>query len=140
MNLSRIETDNNAFNKIPNICKVFLDIRYIPEDKNSIISKIKKIMPKDFSLKIILKEPYQKTPKNNVYLKLLKKIAEEKLGKKILIKHGFGSSDIRHYNQFGIDGVEFGPISKGMGEDNEWVDIKSLQDYYHILKTFLLEI
>lgn len=139
INLSSIQTSNNVYNKIPDNCKIKLDIRYVPEEEN-IIKKIKKILPKDFILKEIIYEPPFKTNKNNFYLKKLKQISEKILNKPIKLKKGYGSSDLRHYYAYNIPGVEFGLSGKGMGENIEYVEIKSVKSYLSILKNFLLSL
>lgn len=138
-NIASIKTNNDVFNKIPDYCKVKLDIRYIPKDKN-ILKKIRKIAPKNSKFNLILNEPAFFTSKNNFYIKKLKEVAKKILNKKIKIKGGHGSSDIRHFTKIKTCGIEFGPSGGGMGEDNEWVDINSLYSYYQILKTCLCEI
>ncbi len=139
INISGIKSFNDAYNKIPDKCEIKLDIRYIPEEKN-IIEKIKKITPKDFIVKEIFYEPPFKTNKNNLYIKKLKKISKKILNKQIKLKKGYGSSDLRHFYLYNIPGVEFGLVGKGMGENIEYVDIKSIKYYIDILKNFLTSI
>jgi succinyl-diaminopimelate desuccinylase len=140
INLSKIETTNETFNKIPDDCTVWLDIRYVPEDKTKVLSSIKKILPKDFKLNILINEPALSTDAKSEYVKSLKSKAEKVLQDKIAILSANGSSDVRHFARVGNNGVEFGPVGGGMGTDNEWVDVKSLGLYHQILKDFLLEI
>ena len=80
------------------------------------------------------------TDENNSYVKALQKSTGTITGTpaKIIVKHG--GSDIRHYNGVHEDGVTFGPIGAGLHSDDEWVDIKSLEEYYQILKDFLLSL
>lgn len=140
VNLSRIETDNKTFNKIPDDCVVWLDIRYIPEDSKTIVTKIKELLPKGFKLNVVVKEPALFTDENNVYVKILRKVGQQIIKKKIPLRAAHGSSDVRHFTRVNCDGIEFGPIGGGMGADNEWVDIPSLEKYCKILKNFLLSL
>lgn len=140
INLSKIETTNATYNKIPDDCTVWLDIRFIPEDKNKVVSNIKKILPKDFTMDISVHEPALDTDKNNEYIKLLKNKTEEIAKKKVAILSAMGSSDCRHFARVNNNSVEFGAIGGGMGSDEEWIDIPSLEKYYEILKDFLLSI
>ncbi|MEM4648296.1 MAG: hypothetical protein QXO12_03255 [Candidatus Pacearchaeota archaeon] len=74
--------------------------------------------------------------KSTFFLRLrtsFEKITNKKA--KTIAKHG--DSYIRHYHLVGCDGVTFGPIGGNLHGDNEWVDIKSLEKYYLILKDFL---
>jgi succinyl-diaminopimelate desuccinylase len=140
VNLSRIETPNQAFNKIPDACHIYLDIRYIPKDADTILKTIKKILPEGFKVEIVMSEPALSTAKNHKYLKLLRKSAHEVLSQKIALYKAQGSSDARHFSAVNNPGVEFGPVGGGSGTDTEWIDIKSLDQYCQILKTFLLSI
>lgn len=139
-NVARIETTNQTFNKIPDECSVYLDIRYIPEDTGTIEEKVKNLLPKDAAVEIVEKEPSQFTDTNNSYVVSLSQTIQKITGKQpeFIAKHG--GSDIRHLNGAGTPGVLFGPIGVGMHADEEWVDIKSLEDYSTILKEFLLSL
>lgn len=140
VNLSKINTSNQSFNKIPDDCEVWLDIRYIPKDSDTIVGNIKDLLPKGFKFDVITKELPLLTDENNKYLKILKNVGEQITKKKVTLYGAQGSSDARHFTQINCDGVEFGPIGGGIGSDNEWVDIESIKTYYNILKTFLLKI
>ncbi len=138
VNVANIETPNKTFNKIPDFCEVSLDIRYVPEDSETILTTLKSLVPKGCKLEVLVKEPAVATDEKNTYVQLLKKEIEKVTKKKIAILSANGSSDVRHFTRIGDDAIEFGPVGKGMGSDNEWVDIKSLDQYYTILKSFLL--
>lgn len=140
INLSSIETNNTAWNKVPDYCAVKLDIRYIPEDDKIILKSIKNLLPAGFKLQVIAKEPALWVPQQNRYLQALKKVTENQLNKKIILYGAHGSSDARHFTAVGSYGIEFGPIGAGLGTDNEWIDIKSLEKYCQILKQFLLSL
>lgn len=138
VNVSTIETTNNAFNKIPDDCFVLLDIRYVKEDSRLVLKKLKKLIPKDFKLEIIANEPAMFTKQNNNYIVKLGEITKKIITKKVIIRGANGTSDISHFTKAGYAGIEFGPIGGGIGSDNEWVDISSLDIYCKILKNFLL--
>lgn len=137
INLSRIQTGNKTFNKIPDDCEVWLDVRYIHGQTDTIINSIKKLMLDGFNLEVVAKEPAFDVDINNQYIQKLKKIAERVSSKKIKLYGAQGSSDARHFTQINCSGVEFGAIGEGIGGDNEWVDIGSLKKYYQILRDFL---
>lgn len=148
-NLAKIETSNQTFNKVPEEATISFDIRYIPEEmkdlsfqkgKKLLEKKIKEIVKNMAEVEFLLFEPPQFTNQKNPYVIKLKKAIKKVTGKKakIIVKHG--GSDIRHFNQVGCDGVTFGPIGGNLHADNEWVEIKSLEKYYQILKEFLLSL
>ena len=138
-NVAKIETSNTAFNKIPDDCTITIDMRYIPEDADTVVDKLKSILPKDATLTILEKEPSQNTKAGDPYVVLLSKAIQNVTGNtKTIAKHG--ASDIRHYDGVGCAGACFGPIAVGLHTDNEYGDIPSFVTYYEILKKFLLSI
>lgn len=139
-NLSSIKTTNDSFNKVPDNCTISLDIRYIPEDKKNLLKSIEDILPENFDLEIITDEEALFVKEDNHFIQLLKKVDEEITGNKVVLYGAQGSSDARHFTKVGCDGIEFGPIGGGIGSDEEWVDIPSLETYVKILSKFLLEI
>lgn len=137
VNLSSIKTSNTVANKIPDDCSILLDIRFIEKSSNLVLKKIKSILPKDSSIKILADEPAMLTDKNNSYIKGLAEIAKKYTSKKTVIRGANGTSDVNHFSKKGCAGVEFGPIGGGIGEDREWVSIKSLKTFSKILIDFL---
>ena len=75
LNISNIQTDNLAINKIPDSCSILVDIRYIPEDRDSILEKIQDSLPENFTIDIIENEASVFVEEDNIYvLKLLDSI------------------------------------------------------------------
>ena len=140
VNVARIETSNQTYNKVPHEATAHIDVRFIPEDEESIIKTLEKIVGADGQLVIILKESSQFSDTKNKYMHLLEKAVTKKTQKKaeFIVKHG--GSDVSFFNSMGCPGVTFGPVGHGLHTDNEWVSIKSLERYYDILKSFLLSI
>jgi len=108
--------------------------------KEVLTKKIKKIIDNLGEVEILLFEPPQFTDEKNFYVLKLKEAAQKVLNKppKIIVKHG--GSDIRHFNQVGCQGVTFGPVGGDLHGDNEWVEIKSLKNYYQIVFEFLVDL
>ncbi len=138
VNLSTIQTNNRTFNKIPDYCEIWLDIRYIPEDKQIIVDYVKQLLPKGFILTVIENGYPLFVEKGNSYIQKLRKTVNNRTNKKVLFYGAQGTSDARHFTEVGCDAIEFGPIGGGIGSDNEWVDIPSLEKYTLILNDFLL--
>lgn len=138
VNLSRIETANKTMNKIPDEATAYLDIRYIPEDKDNIREKLRLLIPNEYGVDILRFEPPQYTDSENLYVNALKKSIEKITCKpaETIVKHA--ASDIRHYNKKGIDGIIFGPIGDGQHSINERVLLSSAEQYYKILHDFIL--
>jgi succinyl-diaminopimelate desuccinylase len=140
VNISDIESNNKSYNKIPDQCNLNLDIRYVPEESKTIIKKIKKILPRNFLMEIIVNEPPVYTKPDNKYLLQLLSSSKKILNKEVEFYSSNGSSDARHFSYIGSSGIEFGAKGGSIGSDKEWVSIKSLEQYYLILKDFLLSL
>lgn len=137
VNIAKIETSNQTLNKVPDDCTASLDIRYIPEEKGTIIKKLEEVIGNS-QLDIVLNEPAQLTAENNRHIKSLISSTKKILGRssRVIVKPG--GSDIRHFNNIGCDGITFGPIGEGLHTDSEWVNIESLKKYHAILYDFLV--
>lgn len=139
INIAKLETANSTYNKVPDDCVMKLDIRFIPEDWKTIKQKIERMF-EGMELEFLEFEPPQITDENNAFVKSLQKATETITHKTAQIISKHGGSDIRHFNGVHEDGVTFGPIGEGLHSDNEWVEIKSLGEYYEILKEFLISL
>lgn len=137
VNLSMIETTNKTYNKVSDDCTAYLDIRYIPEDVKGIVKTITKQLEGLADIEVVLQEPSHSTKETNLYIKTLEKSINDVTKNKAELVSKHGASDIRHFNQINVEGVTFGPIGEGHHSDNEWVDLKSINDYYQILYSFL---
>ncbi len=140
LNLSKIEATNRAFNKIPDDCMAWLDVRVIPRDEEAVLKKIKRIMPHGFLLEVVVQEPALHTDRRNEYVGKLKNVIQKTTGRKPTIRGANGTSDARHFARVNCPGVEFGPVGGDIGGDHEWVKISSLNKYCQILKSFLLSL
>jgi len=140
VNVAKIETSNSAMNKIPDDCTVYLDVRFISKDGQSIKEDIERLLSPSFTHKILAFEPAMVTDKNNSYLKLLSESARAVHKDAGVFRSANGSSDARHFAQVGSGSVEFGPIGEGIGSDSEWVDIESAQKYCLMLENFLMSV
>jgi succinyl-diaminopimelate desuccinylase len=138
VNLGMMKTENITYNKVPDSCEVGLDIRYLPKDKVRLMAFLKKSLLPGMKMEVLMNESPLKTSAQSTHIHRLSETIQKQIGKKPnLIQMHFGS-DARHYSENKIDAVTFGPRGYGLHTDDEWVDIKSLTDYYHILKSFLL--
>jgi succinyl-diaminopimelate desuccinylase len=151
INVARISTSNDANNKVPDLCELYLDIRYLPEDENwnpagprdvkyeSIISYLRHILPADLNVDIkILQYNYPLfTPDAHPDIEKLKNATEKIRKDSVQLVTFNGNSDVRYFNEVGCDGVCFGPCGWGLHTDEEYVEVASLGQYYDILKEFL---
>ncbi len=126
----------DAFNKVPDEAEFGLDIRYTEnDDLNKIIKKIRKI--KNLKLKIIQKQPMLNTNEDSPEIKKLKKISERIFRQKVDFFHQTGASDVRYFGSKGIAAINFGPLGKNLHSKNEWVDLRSVEKIFLILKEYI---
>ncbi len=138
MNLAKIETSNTTFNHVPDDARAFLDIRFTEGTKETMVEKIKNALPDDIDIEVLLgSAPHTVSPDNTQIMALTKAI-EQVTQKKAQLGGSHAQSDLRHFTSVGCPGVEFGIAGEHQHGDEEWVNIKSLEDYYTILKTYLL--
>jgi succinyl-diaminopimelate desuccinylase len=140
INVTQITTTNETWNAVPDDCTATLDIRINRNDSDTILQKIKAILPEDIILEIARERNPHYTDPHNPYIVALKNITEQLSGRELTVRRTFGSSDTVFFSGIGNDAIEFGPIGQGQHDDNENVDIKSLEEYYKILEQFLLSV
>ena len=140
INVSKISTTNETWNKVPDNCSATLDIRFGRKGDNNIIEKVKEILPQGITLEVDTMRTYNYVDPENTYIKLLTKIGGSILGREPAIRGAFGGSDSVFFSEAGLDAIDFGPMGQGQHDDNEYVEMKSLEEYYKILQEFLLEI
>jgi succinyl-diaminopimelate desuccinylase len=140
VNITKIESDNKALNRIPDNCTAHLDIRYAPQDEDTIIAKIKSLLPPDAIIEADHNRPYHFVNPKSSYITALQKATKNVRGKEYPLRFAHATSDATYFAAVGCDAIEFGPLGDGAHQDNEWVDIQSLYDYYQILNNFLLQL
>lgn len=140
INIAKIGTTNTAFNAVPADAYAYLDVRFIHEDKETILQTIKNSIPQDIEMEVAQNTLPTFVRDDDPFVEALQASIQNIRHEQKGTKSSHATSDIRFYNEVGCLGVEFGPTGQNQHADNEWVDIQSLEDYYHILKNFLLSI
>ncbi len=139
--VTEINSTGFGLNTIPDNLNVYLDIRYVPQDKSKTQEFLAKI-DNYYDIKIL---------ENNHYLPIIFKkekdeytrVLEESIktnGVGVNYRQGYGTSDLRFFAEKEISGVGFGPIGQGAHSSNEFVDINSLKIYKQILLDFVKKI
>ncbi len=138
VNVAQVHTSNTTINKVPADCTLMLDVRYISEDQDTIEDDLKSCLSDGGHLEVVSRDSAHFTNQENPFVVALQNAAERVTGivPPFIAKHG--ASDLRHYDKVDCPAVLFGPVGAGLHSDEEWVEIKSLEDYYFILKDFLL--
>ncbi|HSW96726.1 MAG TPA: M20/M25/M40 family metallo-hydrolase [Candidatus Saccharimonadales bacterium] len=138
--VTAFNTENITYNKIPEECTAYIDIRFVPNEKDSIIDKIKSLLPETIYMEVIFKFFPHDTSSNNKYLQLLEHEGKKICPERLQLGMAHGASDAGFYSEVDCGSIEFGPIGSNHHAIDEWVDIQSISDYYHILKNFLLSV
>jgi|TARA_B100000315_G_C14532977_1_gene567090 succinyl-diaminopimelate desuccinylase len=130
-----ISTENKTINRIPSQAQAVLDIRFPPPFKvDSLTSKIKEILGKNYGIeKILGAGPTHLSPDP-----LYQKITEEVTGKKAVFIRDDGGSDARYLAPRGIPVMMSRPIVGNLHAEDEWVDIDSMVLLYEIYERYLL--
>lgn len=125
----------SAPNVTPSKAEIVLDIRTNEEFTNrKIINILKKHKIK---YKKIMDGPMMFNSNKHVYIKSLKRCAERVLKKKVKYIKSCGGSDSKFFTAKNIPSVNLGPVAKNVHKHNEYVEIDSLEKFYHILSLFV---
>ncbi len=137
-NIAKIDTTNTASNVIPDNCSCTLDIRYTKAEYAGLKRKLTQLNSSLVTVSVDVTEAAHNANKENRYIRSLCNATQKVLKQAPVLRGAHGASDVRHFDQRGICGVEFGPIGGGLHTDSEWVDLRSLDTYERILTDFLL--
>lgn len=140
INISHIGTSNIAFNKIPGDCEIWLDVRFIPDEKTTILNQLKLLLPIRFSLEVVHEEPPLFVSKENDYVRTLQKSAAGILKHEVFFYGAHGTSDATYFAEVGCPAIEFGPEGKTGNTSKEYINVPSLKVYYQTLVKFLLDL
>ena len=129
-----------AINKIPGEATAYFDVRYVDKkDQSVILRKIHKLPKKKFKYEIVAENNLTWVDEKLDFIVRLKKTIETVSGKVSFVKT-CGTSDAVFLADKDIPTVLFSPDGCGAHQEREWVDKKSLKNFYKILVTFLEKI
>jgi succinyl-diaminopimelate desuccinylase len=135
INLARI-VGGDAFNKVPDLCTMDVDIRYLPnQDPGDILAQIRAIG----DLEIV--KTFNRGPavvsRRNVYVLALREAVGRSVEGEALSIGRDGASDANSFLDIGVPAVEFGPVGGGHHGPHEWVSVSSLARYRQALGDFV---
>lgn len=130
---------------IPDTAEAELDIRYCGNGYTGkkIEGDIKKIVKrfKGVQYKVLFNTPLMKTNNDNPQIKLMNDIAKKILeSRQDLFFKNHGTNDARFASDVGIPAIGFGPVGNNYHIKDEYVNIKSLVDYYSIIEEFIFQL
>ena len=135
VNLGRIQ-GGDALNKVPDLCTMVVDIRYLPnQDPGEILAQIRSI-PDIEVVRTFTRVPADVSRTNPYVLALVAAVGRLTEGESMSVGRD-GASDAVSFIQAGIPAVEFGPAGAGHHGPDEWVSISSLARYRQTLCDFV---
>jgi succinyl-diaminopimelate desuccinylase len=135
INLARI-SGGDAFNKVPDMCSMDVDIRYLPnQDPGEILAQIRAIGDLEI-VKTFNRAPAVVSRRNAYVLALREAVGRSIEGEALSIGRD-GASDANSFLDVGVPAVEFGPVGGGHHGPHEWVSVSSLIRYRQALGDFV---
>jgi succinyl-diaminopimelate desuccinylase len=135
INLGRIH-GGDALNKVPDLCTMVVDIRYLPnQDPRDILEQIRGIPDIDV-VRTFMRVPAYVSRSNPYVLALVDAVGRLTRGESMSVGRD-GASDAVSFLQEGIPAVEFGASGAGHHGPDEWVSISSLARYRQALVDFV---
>lgn len=129
-------TPNATRNRTPDELFLTLDIRYVPEEHpQEVAEQVRACFPDAEVVECDIHAPLITDPHALGIRRLAEAVKRVRGHEAICYRESYGS-DARFYSQGGIPAICFGPIGAGLHSHDEWVDVASLVDLYHILWHF----
>jgi succinyl-diaminopimelate desuccinylase len=135
INLGRIE-GGDALNKVPDLCTMAVDVRYLPhQDPAEILAQVRQIPDIDVTRTFI--HPPVTVSRSNPYVQALRDAVARSTRDEVMSVGRDGASDAAAFLQAGIPAVEFGPAGGGHHGPEEFVSLSSLARYRRALGDFV---
>ncbi|MBI2549507.1 M20/M25/M40 family metallo-hydrolase [Candidatus Woesearchaeota archaeon] len=122
-------------NVTPEKAEMILDIRTTENVTNKQMMQLMKEI--GFTVAVLQDSSLMINDEHDHHITSLQKIATKILGTKVSLIRSSGGSDTRYFTTQGIAGVNFGPVGKNHHQSNEYLEIKSIAPYYHILEQYI---
>ncbi|USN45823.1 MAG: M20/M25/M40 family metallo-hydrolase [Candidatus Woesearchaeota archaeon] len=139
INLGTFTVDNSP-NRVPDKAELVVDIRF-PDSITSkeLLGKIDCVLTNHptVSYEVIEDEPMLLNKADDPFLLSFKELAEKVTGKPSRLLNECGSSDLRFFSAKGITGINCGPHGKNYHGKDEWVSVKSMLLYAHVLQEYI---
>src|SRR4051812_32140391 len=136
INLGRI-LGGDALNKVPDVCVIDVDVRYLPgQDAEEILAGIREL-PDTETTKVFHRAPAivgRDDPFVQTLAQATSRVAP--LEERISVGRD-ASSDVISSLDAGVPAVEYGPLGEGHHGPEEWVSVRSLGEYRRALVEFV---
>ena len=135
VNLSRI-IGGDAINKVPDVCTIDVDIRYLPgQDADQILAAVRELP--DCEVNPVFHRDPAIVERDNPFVQTLAEAVREGATAERISVGRDGASDAISFLDVGVPAVEFGPVGGGHHGPEEWVSIPSLERYRRALVDFV---
>jgi len=133
--LTGVGTDNESINRIPDWVEATFDMRFPPPFTAEQMKELLKeaLGPDAEVTAIVSAEPTQLEPDP-----LFLDVTESVIGRPVHLIKVAGGSDARFFRRFGIPVMLSRPLVGNIHGPDEWIDIKSMLDYYRICEGYAL--
>jgi succinyl-diaminopimelate desuccinylase len=127
----------DAMNKVPDLCVIDVDVRYLPgQDVRTILAEIEALP--DTTVKTVFHRQPANVPRDNPFVLALAEAVHEGTPAERISVGRDGASDAISFIEAGVPAVEFGPVGGGHHGPEEWVSIPSLERYRRALVDFAI--
>ena len=137
INLGRI-VGGDALNKVPDLCVIDVDVRYLPGQDPEEIQAAVNALPEATVVKVFHRQPAI-VERDDPFVQALGE-AISRVSPPIAERLGVGrdgASDAISFIEAGVPAVECGPVGDGHHGPEEWVSIRSLGQYRAALVEFV---
>jgi succinyl-diaminopimelate desuccinylase len=137
INLGRI-VGGDAMNKVPDLCAIDVDIRYLPGQDHEAIKAAVEELPDVRVVKTFHRQPAI-VRRDDPYVQALGAAISnvcEPTSERLGVGRD-GASDAISFLEAGVPAVECGPVGDGHHGPEEWVSIRSLEQYRAALVEFV---
>jgi len=135
INLGRM-WGGDRFNKVPDICLIDVDVRYLPgQDPAEIVSQVEGIGDTKI-VSMFSRAPAIVDRDGPFVTALCAAVAQHHAHDSISVGRD-GASDAISFIEAGVPAVEFGPVGEGHHGPAEWVSLSSLNAYREALTGFV---
>jgi succinyl-diaminopimelate desuccinylase len=135
INLGRI-WGGDALNKVPDLCVIDVDIRYLPDqDPSAVLDEVRGI--DGIEAASLFTRPPATVDRESIFVRALRQSAAEHHDGEPMSVGRDGASDAVSFLRVGVPAVEFGPVGAGHHGPREWVSVSSLEAYRQALESFL---
>jgi succinyl-diaminopimelate desuccinylase len=126
----------DRINKVPDLCAIDVDIRYLPgQDPDTILNGIRALP--DVSVEVVFARDPAIVPRDEPHVRALAATVARWTPEDRISIGRDGASDANSFLDAGVPAVEFGPVGGGHHGPEEWVSVESLAHYREALVEFV---